>query len=353
MNYQTEDLAAGIRKLASEVGDVTIMEVCGTHTQNIRRFGIPSLLPGNIRLVSGPGCPVCVTSQEDIAAAVFAAGRENVIFVCFGDMMRVPCRAGSLEKLRQAGRDVRLATSPLDALKIAKENPRKEIVYFGIGFETTAPHTAALVEAAERTGTGNLSILNVHKTMPEAIRYLLRGENQISALLCPGHVASVTGSDAFSFVASELQRPAAVSGFEAFEILAAILKLLDMIRKKDPQCVNMYPQAVTREGNRQAQELMDKIFKPCDAVWRGIGCIPGSGLAFRECYAGYDAKKRFDIPHQETEEPEKCLCAKILKGEKNPEDCVFFGKECTPDNPVGPCMVSSEGSCAACYRYRP
>lgn len=349
---KVEDLTNGIKQLADGAGEITIMEVCGTHTREIHKFGIPSLLPSNIRLVSGPGCPVCVTSQEDVFAAVSIAERENVIFTCFGDMMRVPCSHGSLFSKRERGKDVRLVTSPLDALEIAAQNPEKQVVYFGIGFETTAPHTAALIEAAKLRGVSNLSILCSHKTMPQAIRTLLAGESKISALLCPGHVASIIGADAFSFVAKDLRLPAAVTGFEAYEILAAIFKIMGMMKANRPECVNMYPKAVTKEGNKTALALLYQVMEPCDAVWRGLGSIPGSGLKLKECYRDFDARKRFEIKEESEKEPKGCLCARILRGEKLPTDCVHFGKDCTPDDPLGPCMVSSEGSCAAYYEYR-
>lgn len=352
MRYNIEDIIKGINTLAEGLDTVTIMEVCGTHTHSIRRFGIPSILPRNIRLVSGPGCPVCVTSQEDIASAVDIADRDNVVFTCFGDMMRVPCGNVSLYSLYESGRDIRLVTSPLDALEIAKANPDKQVVYFGIGFETTAPHTAALVEAASSQKVANLSVLSAHKTMPQAIEALLSGQNKIDALLCPGHVASVIGSDAFRFVPEKLDLPAVVSGFEAYDILAAVLKIIEMRRYNIVDCVNMYPRVVTACGNKRAVALLYRIFEPADAVWRGLGNIKQSGLKLRAAYAQYDALKRFAIKKRKTEEPKGCICARILRGEKTPDECMHFGKGCTPDNPLGPCMVSSEGSCAAYYQYR-
>ncbi len=352
MIYDIKDLIKGIEKLADGAGSITIMEVCGTHTASIRKFGITSLLPENIRMVSGPGCPVCVTSQTDIAAAVSIADRDGVIFTCFGDMMRVPCGEGSLYSLRESGRDVRLVTSPMDALKTAVENPQKQVVYFGIGFETTAAHTAALVEAADGQNITNLSVLNAHKTMPQAVGQLLKGKSNISALLCPGHVASIIGSDAFSFVPEKLHLPAAVSGFEAYDILAAILRLVDMVRNNKTECINMYPKAVSKEGNRNALELIYKVMEPQDAVWRGLGEIKQSGLKFRRQYAGFDARNRFETANVISEEPKGCMCAGILRGERTPNDCIHFGKDCTPENPVGPCMVSAEGCCAAYFHYR-
>lgn len=352
MNYKPEDIIKGINTLAEGAGDIKIMEVCGTHTHNIRRFGIPSILPRNIKLVSGPGCPVCVTAQEDIAAAIDIADKENVIFTCFGDMMRVPCGKTSLYSLYESGRDIWLVTSPMDALEIAQANPGKQVVYFGIGFETTAPHTAALVEAAINQKVTNLSILNSHKTMPAAIETLLSGQQKIHALLCPGHVASVIGAEAFRFVPEKLNLPAAISGFEAYDILAAVLKITELCRYNRVECVNMYPKAVTNEGNKAAVKLLYQYMEPADAVWRGLGKIPQSGLTFRKQYESFDAKKRFEIKSRKTKEPKGCLCAYILRGDKTPDECMHFGKDCTPDSPLGPCMVSSEGSCAAYYKYR-
>jgi hydrogenase expression/formation protein HypD len=353
MPYDISDLKKEIEKLSKSEKDIVIMEVCGTHTANIRMFGIPSILPHNIRLVSGPGCPVCVTSQQDIAAAVSIADRDGVILACFGDMMRVPCENGSLYSLYEKGRDVRLITSPMKVLNIARDNPDKQVVYFGIGFETTAPHTAALIEAAYNQGINNLSVLNAHKTMPKAISQLLKSKkNNISALLCPGHVASVIGSDAFSFVSNELHLPAAVAGFEAYDIIAAIFCTTVMIKKKETKCINMYPRAVTKSGNIIAQKFIYKVMEPKDALWRGLGMIPGSGLKIREKYASYDAFNRFEIEKIESSEPKGCLCADILRGERIPPECIHFGRSCTPENPVGPCMVSSEGCCSAYYHFR-
>ena len=256
MIYSISELIQGINRVADKLGPVTIMEVCGTHTANIQKYGIPSILPENIKLVSGPGCPVCVTAQDDIAAAVSIADRDKVMFTCFGDMMRVPNGNTSLYSLYENGKDIRLVTSPLDALRIASETPDKEIVYFGIGFETTAPHTAALIEAACSRRVMNLSVLNAHKTMPQAIEHLLIGKSGVDALLCPGHVAAVIGSNAFNFIPEKLHLPAAVAGFEAYDILAAILRIIVMFKNKQPKCINMYPRAVTKEGNPQALKLL-------------------------------------------------------------------------------------------------
>ena len=352
MIYDISEIIEGINRISDKLGPVTIMEVCGTHTASIQKYGIPSILPKNIKLVSGPGCPVCVTAQDDIAAAVSIADSGKAIFTCFGDMMRVPNGNTSLYSLYENGKDVRLVTSPMDALKIASDNPDKEVVYFGIGFETTAPHTAALIEAACSQHITNLSVLNAHKTMPHAIEHLLKEKSGVGALLCPGHVAAVIGSDAFNFVPEKLHLPAAVAGFEAYDILAAILRILVMLKNNEPKCVNMYPRAVTKEGNPQALKLLYEIMEPDDACWRGLGRIPISGLKIRENYSVFDARSRFENKQIVSAEPSGCLCASILRGEKLPTDCSFFGKSCLPDHPVGPCMVSSEGSCAAYYRYK-
>lgn len=352
MKTGINDLIAAIKLLAQDMDEISIMEVCGTHTASIRKYGIPSVLPENIRLVSGPGCPVCVTSQEDINIAVSIADREDVIFTCFGDMMRVPCGDRSLYSLREAGRDIRIITSPMEVLDISKANPEKQVVYLGIGFETTAPHTAVLVEEALKQNIKNISVLNSHKTMPQAITQLLKDECRIDALLCPGHVAAIIGSDAFNFVPESLNLPAVISGFEAYEILAAILSILTMLKNNRKECINMYPMVVTKSGNKKALELINRVMESEDAVWRGLGIIPKSGLKFRESYIAFDASKRFEIIGNKVQEPKGCLCSGILRGESIPTDCRHFGKNCIPDKPMGPCMVSSEGSCFSYYNYR-
>ncbi len=351
MKYTIEDMRKRIAELSLGRGRITVMEVCGTHTASIQKYGIRALLPDNIRLVSGPGCPVCVTAQRDIAAALSLAQKDNVIFTCFGDMMRVPCGDESLYSLYESGRDIRIVLSPMDALKIAESNPDRQVVYFGIGFETTAPLTAALVEAACLRKQNNLSVLCAHKTMPEAIRKLLKNGSSIDALLCPGHVAAVIGANAFSFVPDKLGIPAVVAGFEAYDIIAALLCIAGLLARGENKCVNMYPRAVTAEGSAKAKALMREVFEPCGALWRGLGEIEDSGLRLKGRYAEFDAARRFDIRVSEVREPKGCICAGILRGQNIPTDCVNFGRLCTPESPLGACMVSSEGSCAAYYRY--
>lgn len=344
-------LTEKIARAAGGLPPVTIMEVCGTHTHAIRRYGIRQLLPPNIGLVSGPGCPVCVTAEEDIARALALAKLPNVTLFCFGDMMRVPCGNESLSLLASHGADVRIALSPLDALTFAKEHPLREVVWYGVGFETTTPHTAALLEAAARENIKNLSVFSAHKTMPNALRALLSDASHIDALLCPGHVASITGAEAFRFVPEELGLPAAISGFEPEELLIALLALVSMLRSGKPSLVNAYPRVVKPEANQTARELVDAWFMPCDAVWRGLGEIPQSGLALKPEHRGYDAMLRL-FPVIEPVRPHSaCRCGDVLRGSIEPIDCPLFGKACVPQHPLGACMVSSEGACAAYYQY--
>lgn len=346
-----ERLTEKIARAAQNLPPVTIMEVCGTHTHAIRRYGIRQLLPPNIRLVSGPGCPVCVTAEEDIALALALAKQPNVTLFCFGDMMRVPCGNASLLLLGSRGADVRIALSPLDALTFAKEYPSREVVWYGVGFETTTPHSAALLEAAKRDGVQNLSVFSAHKTMPNALRALLSNASHIDALLCPGHVASITGAQAFRFVPEELHLPAAISGFEPEELLIGILALVSMLKSGKPSLVNAYPQVVKSTANETARTLVEAWFTPCDAVWRGLGEIPQSGLKLKPEHAFYDALLRLSPVPDSITTHTACRCGDVLRGSIEPNKCALFGKTCVPEHPLGACMVSSEGACAAYYQY--
>lgn len=344
-------LSEKIALTAQGLPQMTIMEVCGTHTHAIRRHGIRQLLPGNIRLVSGPGCPVCVTAEEDIALALALAKLPNVTLFCFGDMMRVPCGEESLTLLASRGADVRISLSPLDALGFALEHPEREVVWYGVGFETTTPHTAALLEAARHDHVPNLSVYSAHKTMPNALRALLCDASHVDALLCPGHVASITGANAFAFVPEELHLPAAISGFAPEELLAAILALVTMVKRGNPALINAYPRVVKPGANETARALVDEWFVPCDAVWRGLGEIPQSGLALRPEHAAFDALKRHSPAQVAVPRRSACRCGDVLRGSIDPVECPLFGKACTPQHPLGACMVSSEGACAAYYQY--
>ena len=344
-------LTQSIRDLGEQLPPTTIIEVCGTHTHAIRRYGIRQLLPKQVRLVSGPGCPVCVTAEEDIALALALARLPNVTFCCFGDMLRVPCGGESLLSLRAGGADVRLCVSPLDALDIARANPSREVVWYGVGFETTTPHTAALLETAIAQDVKNLSILSAHKTMPNALVALLGGETRVDALLCPGHVAAITGAEAFAFLPERFHLPAAIAGFEPEELLLAILALLRMRASGAAKLVNAYPRVVNPTGNPAARQLIENYFEPCDARWRGLGAIPQSGLTLKPAFAVWDARVRFSPEPKTVRSPNGCRCGDVLRGLLEPNECPLFGRACTPEQPLGACMVSSEGACAAYYQY--
>jgi len=348
---ELKSLIEKIRSTGEHLPPTTIMEVCGTHTHAIRRYGIRQLLPEQVRLVSGPGCPVCVTDQSDIALALALARLPSVTFFCFGDMLRVPCGNDSLASLRAGGADVRLCVSPLDALDFARVNSSRKVVWYGVGFETTTPHTAALLEAAIASQTKNLSILCAHKTMPNALSALLGGETRVDALLCPGHVAAVTGASAFSFLPERFHMPAAIAGFEPEELLLAILSLLKMRASGTAKLVNAYPRVVNNAGNPAARALVETYLEPCDARWRGLGEIPQSGLALKPAFAAWDAKIRFSPVPGEVADAGGCRCGEVLRGLLEPNDCPLFGRACTPERPLGACMVSSEGACAAYYQY--
>lgn len=331
---------------------IKLMEVCGTHTMAIGKSGIRTVLPAEIEFVSGPGCPVCVTADSDIDAFMELAGERRVTLVTYGDMMRVPGSAGSLAELKAEGADIRVAYSSLEALAFARGEPQKEIVFLGVGFETTAPATAHAVKSAVAEGLPNFSVYNLHKTVPLAIRALLAGDGvQIDGLILPGHVSVIIGETPYAFIAAEFGVSGAIAGFEPPEIMAAIVRLAGDINAGKPRISNIYTKAVEPEGNLVAQGMLDEVFAPGDAEWRGLGVIPGSGLEFREGFASFDAAKRFSIERREVRLDRGCSCGEILKGMIKPSDCPLFGSRCTPERPVGPCMVSSEGTCAAYYLY--
>lgn len=328
----------------------TFMEVCGTHTMAISRFGLRELLPTAVRLVSGPGCPVCVTATGDLDVAVALARLPHVTLTTFGDLVRVPASRTTLAAERAAGADVRVVYSPADAVELAAQEREREVVFAGIGFETTAPTVAAAVLEARARGLANFFVLSLHKTMPGALRALLDlGEVGIDGFILPGHVSVVTGTAIYEFLAGEYGVSGVIAGFEADDVLQALLMLT---RQRQPAIEIAYTRAVRPEGNPVARELMEAVFEPCDATWRGLGIIPGSGLRLREEFARYDASRRWQVETGEPTEPRGCACGDVLRGALDPADCPLFAGACTPESPVGPCMVSSEGSCAARYRYR-
>jgi len=342
-----------IRELAALLGrPVKLMEVCGTHTVAIFRHGIRDLLPKNIRLLSGPGCPVCVTSIRDVDTILEIAAKKDVIVATFGDMMRVPGSKKSLSQARSEGSDIRIVYSPLDALKLAEGNPDRMIVFFATGFETTSPLVAGTLFEAESRKIANFFIYSVHKTVPLALKALLdASEVQIDGFILPGHVSTIIGLRPYAFLANEYHKPSVVTGFSAQDILNSMLMLLRQAVQGSALVENAYVKVVKEEGNPRAVSLLYEFFEPCDAAWRGIGVIPGSGLRLRQKYGHRDIMRIFDLKVPEGEEPKACSCGDVLKGIKIPTDCALFGKACTPEKPVGACMVSTEGSCAAYYKY--
>lgn len=332
---------------------ITIMEVCGTHTMSIFRSGIRDLLPSNIKLISGPGCPVCVTSQGYIDTAIELAKRPDVIIATFGDMLKVPGTKSSLQKEKALGRNIKMVYSPLDAVEVAKENVDKEVIFLGIGFETTAPTIALSVEKAYQEKVSNYSVLQSIKTMPAAMRQLVLDEElNIDGFLCPGHVSTVIGVKPYEFLAEEFKIPAVVAGFESGDIVMGIHELLEMIEEKNCEVKNQYTRLVQYGGNTKALAMIDKVFEVTDSVWRGLGKVEGTGLRLKEKYSLFDAEKKLNIKIEDNKVKTGCICGEILKGKKTPPQCKLFGKACNPLNPVGACMVSEEGTCAAYYKYK-
>lgn len=331
---------------------IQVMEVCGTHTVTIFRTGLRSLLPPQLRLVSGPGCPVCVTAQRHIDAALDLAARPGVILATYGDMMRVPGRAGSLERLRARGAQVRVVNSARTALELARANPDKPVVFLGVGFETTAPATAATVLEAERSGVENFSVLMCHKLVVPAMRALLNaGDVPLDGFLAPGHVSVIIGADAYRPIAREYRRPVVVVGFEPEQIARGLVALVRQIVARRAVVENAYAGVVSPAGNRVALDLFERVFVTADAAWRELGVIPQSGLELAPSYRRFDALERFGLELGEDEDHPLCRCGEVITGRAEPRDCPAFATGCTPLSPIGPCMVSSEGTCAAWYKY--
>jgi hydrogenase expression/formation protein HypD len=355
--YRDRSLVSGlidaIEKRAVRIHkDITLMEICGTHTHVIGRFGIKKLLPANIRLVSGPGCPVCVTSIHDVDKALYLAGLKSVIFATFGDMLRVPGTNGaSLQKSRAAGADVRVVSSAADCIDLAEGSRAKEVIMMGIGFETTAPTIASVIDLCREKEIKNFSVFSVHKIVPPAVKALIEDPAlNIDGFICPGHVSTIIGTDPYAII-PEAGRAAVITGFEPVDILEGILMILGQIADGRKEVAIQYVRGVKPEGNPRAREVMYKVFRTGNAEWRGLGKIPASGLNLRDEYKVFDALEKFDIPPIHSEEIKGCGCGEILKGIRLPDQCPLFRKTCTPTNPIGPCMVSSEGTCAAYYKY--
>ncbi len=344
------------RSASRIVGNIKIMEICGSHTVAIFRAGIRSLLPENITLVSGPGCPVCVTAMSDMDRMITlsgVSGGKDVIVATFGDMIRIPGTMTSLEREKARGADVRITSTPLDALNWARKETDRPVVFLGVGFETTSPTIAATVLKARDLGVDNLFVYPAFKLLPPALNTLLESPDAaIDGFLYPGHVSVILGADAYIPVATEYRKPGVIAGFEPLDILLGISIICEQIVDNIHEVRNAYGRAVTKEGNRKAMSLLREVFEPSEAPWRGLGNIPDSGLAFRDEFRNFDAVDRFGLNQVETgSEPEGCACGKVLRGIVDPVDCPLFGHDCTPENPVGSCMVSSEGSCAAWYKY--
>ena len=341
-----------IDKLAQQK-EIRIMEVCGGHTITICKYGIKKLLAENIHLISGPGCPVCVTSNRFIDHAIALSRMPDMIIATFGDLIRVPGSFSSLLKEKSQGNDIRPCYSVMDALEIATSTPQKRVVFLGIGFETTSPTVAIAMKNARAKGVSNFYILSAHKTMPNAMKALVDGkELRLDGFICPGHVSAITGSKIYDFLARKYGIPCVVSGFEPLDMLQSIHLLVKQISEGRADVENQYSRAVTWEGNVFAQKLLNEVFTPCETEWRGIGKIPESGLVPSETYSNFDAEKHIpvDMEPPSGENP-ACICGDIMLGLKMPADCLLFGKVCNPETPIGACMVSNEGSCATHYKY--
>ena len=352
--FRRSDLAEGLIAQINQRSHTParLMEFCGGHTVTIFKYGIRRILPDNIEMVSGPGCPICVTANADLDKAIALAKIPQVIIATFGDMLKVPGSHTSLQELKAEGSDVRIVYSALDAIAIAQENPTRSVVFLGIGFETTAPTIAASILQAEDRRINNYYVLSLHKLCPPVIRAILdSGEVELHGLVCPGHVSAIIGSHPWDFIARDYGIPCVVSGFEPVDILQCVAMLVDQVESGRSEVEIAYRRGVRPEGNKEAIRLMEQVFEPGPATWRGIGEVPDSGLKIRNEYQHFDATIAFDIDPGQPYEPEGCICGDILRGIKTPPDCQLFGNACIPQYPVGPCMVSSEGTCSAYYNY--
>lgn len=343
-------LIHSIEKWAPE--QATLMEVCGTHTVAIARNGLRTMMPEGIRLASGPGCPVCVTSNKDIDTVIALSRVPGVTIVTFGDMTRVPGSTSSLLKEQAQGRSINIVYSPLDALTLAKENPDEQIVFVGVGFETTTPLVAMAIKRAKAMGLKNFSVFVAHKNMPGALETIVADPAlKIDALILPGHVSTIIGVKPYEFLARKYGIPGVITGFEPVDVLQGIAMIMRQLHEGRAEIEIAYSRGVMKEGNPVALAAIEEVFETVDATWRGLGVIPGSGYAIRDEYKEFDAFARFSPEVEPTQEPKGCRCGDVLRGIMAPNECPLFRKVCTPENPIGPCMVSSEGSCAAYFRY--
>jgi hydrogenase expression/formation protein HypD len=352
--YRDKDL---VLKLAAEIKRIStrplrFMEVCGGHTMAIQKSGIPSLLPENIQLLSGPGCPVCVTDRKFIDTAIAYARLNDVIITTYGDLIRVPGSSSTLDAERGKGHSVKIVYSILDALQIARENPDKKVIFLGVGFETTTPSSAAGIMNAKNEGLDNFFLHSSHKVMPPAMTALIDEGVKIDGYIAPGHVSVITGADIYKDIPAKYNLGCVISGFEPVDLMQSILMLVRQKEQGDPKVEIQYKRAVKSEGNIKAQKIVAEVFEPADDWWRGLGVLKNSGLKLKSKYAYMDAEKVIPVEVEETRQDKGCICGEILKGLKSPGDCKLFGKACTPSDPVGACMVSNEGACHAWYRYK-
>ena len=356
--YRSKPIIKGLTEkinqhLSRTEQEIVLMEVCGTHTMAISRSGLRKVLSSKLRLVSGPGCPVCVTPNYYLDKAIAYARKQGIIIVTFGDMLKVPGSSSSLEKEKASGRDIRVVYSSLDGLKIAEDNPEKKIVFLGVGFETTAPTLGATIKIAKEQNIKNFFVFSGHKTMPLAMRALVSGNGiNINGFICPGHVSTIIGAIPYAFIPEEYNISCVITGFEPVDIAQGIYMLIEnIIGPLKPRVQIQYKRTVKKEGNPKAIQLMQDVFEETDSQWRGLGDIPGSGLKIRDAYRDFDAEKNIEVKVEKTKETIEWICGEVLKGLKTPLDCRLFKKKCTPTNPVGACMVSSEGTCSAYYKY--
>ena len=348
-----QNMAGNIRRMAGKLtAPVNFMEVCGTHTMSIYQYGIRSLLPANVRLISGPGCPVCVTPIGYVDKALACAADPHNIVTTFGDMLRVPGSRSSLMEERAKGADVRIVYSPLDAVSLAKNNPGRRVIFLGVGFETTTPAIAAAILEAAKSELTNFSVLASHKTIPIPMELLTSDpELGLSGYLCPAHVSTVIGGNAYKPLAEKYHIPCVVTGFEPADVMQGIEMLLAQILAGESKVEIQYRRAVSWEGNPKARKIIEQVFEPCDTDWRGLGVLPGTGMAIRAEYAEFDTEMVLTLDVPDAVENPACLCGEVLKGKLTPFGCPLFSTVCTPESPVGACMVSSEGTCAAAYKY--
>ncbi len=347
----SQHIASEISEIAGDL-DITLMEVCGTHTMSIYRYGIKKMLPKNIRLLSGPGCPVCVTDDDYIDKVIELSSKNDVIITTFGDMMRVPGTESNLDKQKANGHNIKIVYSVIDALKIAKENPEMKVIFLGVGFETTVPTIASAVMRADNEDIKNFLVMSANKLIPPAMEVIVKGKKVgVDGFICPAHVSTIIGAQPYKFLSEQYNIPCVIAGFEATDILQSIYLLVKQLIEKRSEVEIQYTRAVKAEGNRKAIAVIDRVFENDDAQWRGIGVIQKSGLKIKEEFKDFDAENLFRFEYKPVKKNKGCICGSVLQGINTPDECKLFRKVCTPESPVGPCMVSSEGTCAAYYKY--